>query len=338
MYPWFAMGHLIPFLQLSNKLAKKGHQISLIIPKNTHSKLHQFNLFPHLITFIPITLPHYEGLPQNAETTADIPRHSIPLLMTAMDRTEKDIEQLLLQLNPHIVFFDFTEWLPDLARKLGIKSLQYMIGNPATAAYLGSTQADAIGFKGSREIEGPFVDHLANQFGKPVLLSGPAIPDPPSSSSELLLGLELTGFPFLAALRPPSGFESVESAMPGGFQERVGERGMVHGGWVQQQEILGHTSVGCFITHCGVDLDQSINARTMSSYLKVGVEVEKGEEDGLFTRESVCKAVRSVMDEESEIGKEIRENHNRFRSYLLSKDLESSCVDSFCNEIRELLK
>ena len=67
MFPWFAMGHLIPYLHLSNKLAKRGHKISYIIPRKTQSKLDKSNLYQHLITFIPITLPLCEGLPHDAE-------------------------------------------------------------------------------------------------------------------------------------------------------------------------------------------------------------------------------------------------------------------------------
>ena len=47
-----------------------------------------------------------------------------------------------------------------------------------------------------------------------------------------MLGLELSGWPFLAALKPPSGAESTEEALPEGIEERVQGRGIVHGGWV----------------------------------------------------------------------------------------------------------
>ncbi|KAL2331594.1 hypothetical protein Fmac_019175 [Flemingia macrophylla] len=42
----------------------------------------------------------------------------------------------------------------------------------------------------------------------------------------------------------------------------------------------------------------------LSAKLKVGVEVEKGEEDGLFTKESVCKAVKTVMEDGNEVARE----------------------------------
>ena len=46
---------------------------------------------------------------------------------------------------------------------------------------------------------------------------------------ELLLGFELTGMPFLAALKPPIGAEAIESALPEGFNEITKGRGVVHG-------------------------------------------------------------------------------------------------------------
>ena len=40
-----------------------------------------------------------------------------------------------------------------------------------------------------------------------------------------MLGLELSSWPFLAALKPPFGAESIEEALPKGFEERVQGRG-----------------------------------------------------------------------------------------------------------------
>ncbi|KAK7342511.1 hypothetical protein VNO80_25466 [Phaseolus coccineus] len=413
MYPWFAMGHLTPFLHLANKLAKRGHKISFFIPKRTQAKLENLNLRPSLITFVPISVPHVDGLPCGAETTSDVPSSLFPLIASAMDLTEKDIELLLLELKPHIVLFDFaTYWLPNLARRIGIKSLQYWIISPlhehevrffAASRKLefgngilfydrisvGADLSDCIGFKGCREIEGPYVDYLETQLGKPVLLSGPLVPESSNSTleakwgewlrrfkagsviycalgsenslqqnqlKELVLGLELTGMPFLAALKPPNEFDSLEDALPKGFKERVRERGVVYGGWVQQQLILAHPSVGCFITHCGaasltealvnqcqlvllprLGSDFIINARTMGGKLRVGVEVEKGEEDGLFTKESVGKAVKIVMDDENELGREVRANHNKVRNLLLSENFESTCVDAFCHKLHDII-
>ncbi|XP_062095805.1 cyanidin 3-O-galactoside 2''-O-xylosyltransferase FGGT1-like [Humulus lupulus] len=449
MHPWLAMGHLTSFLHISNKLAERGHRISFYIPIKTQSKLLSFNLHPHLISFVPIHVPHVEGLPPGAETTADVPFHLLSFLMTAMDLTRPQLEASLQELKPHFIFFDFTHWVPEAVRRFGIKSVYYCTVSPATFGFMMSpdrelnrvslTEADlvrplpgfpssasirfrsheardlvkimeqefgsgvsfnkrqraslddsdAIAFKTSREMEGVYSDYVAEKWRKTVILAGPVVPEPPKSVLEgetasflsrfekgsvvycafgsecvlgkeqfqqLVLGLELTGRPFLVALKPPVGSETVESALPDGFEKRVGSsRGMVQGGWVQQQLILSHGSVGCFVTHCGSGSlleamvnecqlvllpnvgDQIINARIMSKDLKVGVEVEKDDEDGLFTKEGVCKAVETVMVEESHVGMEVRANHKKWREYLLSEGLEDSYIDGFIKTLYGLI-
>ncbi|KAL4274110.1 hypothetical protein GQ457_13G003830 [Hibiscus cannabinus] len=146
------------------------------------------------------------------------------------------------------------------------------------------TQSDAIAFRTCREIEGPFCDYVAKGFGKPVLLSGPCLPEikteqlddkwvnwlsqfEPGSVvfcsfgsqsmlqkdefQELVLGFESCGLPFLVALKPPQGCSTVEEALPEGFEERVKDRGLVYGGWVPQELLLHHPNIGCFVNHCG---------------------------------------------------------------------------------------
>jgi hypothetical protein len=41
----------------------------------------------------------------------------------------------------------------------------------------------------------------------------------------------------------------------------------------------------------------------MNTKLNVSVEVEKGEEDSLFTKESMCNSVKNVMDERNKLGR-----------------------------------
>ncbi|KNA10017.1 hypothetical protein SOVF_148220 [Spinacia oleracea] len=249
-------------------------------------------------------------------------------------------------------------------------------------------ECDAIGVKSCKEMEGVYIEYCEKIFGKPVLLAGPMVPETPSSTLDdyfdgwlkgfgaatliycafgsecvldinqfqhLLLGLELTGRPFLVAMKPPKKYETIESALPEGFEKRTKGRGIVHEGWVQQQLILQHPSVGCFITHCGVGslseamvskcqvvlmpqaVDQFINARMMSLELKIGVEVEKREDDGLFTKEAVHKAVSLVMEEESEVAKEMRVSHDKWREFLLQEGLEDSYISSFIQSLRQLI-
>ncbi|KAA0059100.1 hypothetical protein IC582_000481 [Cucumis melo] len=449
MYPWFALGHLIAFLQIGNKLANKGHRISFFIPSKTQPKLQPFNHFPNLITFVPITVPHVDGLPLGAETTADVSHPSqIPLIMTSMDRTEPEIASRLQDIKPEVIFYDLAYWVPKLAHPLGIKSVYFTAVSAVTmsyiqcklwkfpghynltrddllhpppdfpcssiklhaheAQYLASfgrmkfggditfferisnalSQCNAIALKSCREIEGPFIDYLESIVERPILLPGTVNLEPLTTSleerwanwlsefksgsviycafgseciltknqfQELLLGLELSNLPFFVALKPPDGIDTVEAALPKGFKQRIEGRGIVYGGWVQQQQILDHPSIGCFITHCGAEslseavvkkcqlvlfsrtTDQLFRARSMSKFLKVGVEIEKGEEDGVFSKESVCKAVKTVMDEENESGKEIRANKEKLRELLVDKDLEESYINNFIHSLHSMV-
>ncbi|CAN1166118.1 Cyanidin 3-O-galactoside 2''-O-xylosyltransferase FGGT1, partial [Linum perenne] len=445
MYPWFAVGHITSFIHLANKLADRGHRITILLPSKTLTKIESNNRHPNLISFVPISVPHFPGLPPGAETTADIPFNSRSFLMSAMDETKSVIQSHLRTLNPHFVFYDFSHWLPSLARDMGIKSVHYCTISPATVGYLISPErgvnatvealmqpplsfpastsirlrafeakmlagasvrkegsrssfverqlmcfeeCDAIGFKTCAEMEGPYCRYVEEQFKKPVILAGPVVPKSPKSTlepkiseilntftpksvifcsfgsecrlkhdqfQELVLGLELTGLPFLVAIKPPIGFDSIESALPEGFQDKNRGRGFVSGEWVQQQLILDHPSVGCFVTHCGSGSlseamvndcqlvllpyagDQIINARVMSGDLRVGVEVEKGEEDGLFSKEDVCKVVKVVMDEGSGIGEIVRKNHRKWREFILSDGVEDRYVKEFVSKLHELL-
>ena len=171
---------------------------------------------------------------------------------------------------------------------------------------------------------------------------------------ELILGLELTGLPFLVALKPPLGAATVEEAFPEGFQERVGGRGVAHGRWVPQPTILRHPSVGCFVSHAGHGsmweslttdpqivlppeyTDHIFTARLLADELKVAVEVEK-EENGLFSKERLCEAIKTVMDEESEIGGLVKKNHGKWEETLVSPGFMSNYIDNFVGQLQDLL-
>ncbi|KAJ7948385.1 Glycosyltransferase [Quillaja saponaria] len=228
--------------------------------------------------------------------------------------------------------------------------------------YTSLSQSDALGFRTCKEVEGPYVEYIENQFGKPVLLSGPAIPEPPTSALDQMWVLWLGGFNAGSVIYCSFGSECTlkqdqfqELLLGFELSERVQGRGIVDGGWIQQQLILQQPSIGCFVMHCGSGSlsealvnqcqlvllpnvgDQISNARMMSNNLKVGVEVEKGEEDGLFTKESVCKAVRSVMDDDSEVGRDVRAEHTKLRQLLLSNNLETSYIETFCEKLQALV-
>ncbi|XP_022150492.1 cyanidin-3-O-glucoside 2-O-glucuronosyltransferase-like [Momordica charantia] len=69
---------------------------------------------------------------------------------------------------------------------------------------------------------------------------------------EIAHGLELSGVNYIWIVRFPKGERiAIEEALPDGFLERIGDRGIVIDEWAPQMKILGHSSVGAFLSHCG---------------------------------------------------------------------------------------
>ncbi|KAJ0547792.1 putative anthocyanidin 3-O-glucosyltransferase [Helianthus annuus] len=248
---------------------------------------------------------------------------------------------------------------------------------------------NAIVFKSCREMEGPYIDYITNQVKKPVLLIGPVVPEPHSGEldetwanwlshfpaksviycsfgsetflkddqiRELSIGLELTGLPFFLVLNFPANLDSsaeLKRTLPEGFVERVKDRGVVHSGWVQQQHILAHQSVGCYVCHAGfgsvieglvndcqlvmlpLKTDQFSNAKVIALDWKAGVQVNRRNEDGYFGKDDVFGAVKSVMmDTNKEPAKSIRENHNKWRDFFQNDEIHNKYIADFVDKLK----
>ncbi|GFP81914.1 beta-d-glucosyl crocetin beta-1 6-glucosyltransferase [Phtheirospermum japonicum] len=148
-------------------------------------------------------------------------------------------------------------------------------------------------------------------FGSEYFLSGAEI-------GEIARGLEMCAdVNFVWIIRFPAESNSLlEGTLPEGFLERTRVRGVVVTGWAPQAEILGHPSVGGFVSHCGwssvteslhfgvpvvampMKLDQPINGRMLSE-TGGGVEVRRNGEDEVYKGEEIAKGIREVFGEES---------------------------------------
>lgn len=158
---------------------------------------------------------------------------------------------------------------------------------------------------------------------------------------ELALGLESSGVSFIWVVRFPVGEKlGLDEALPQGFLERVGDRGMIIDGWAPQAKILSHSSVGGFVSHCGwssileaitcrvpviampMRLDRPITSRLVTE-LGIGIEVRR---DGdVFTREEIAKAIKKVVVEEE--GKDMANKVNKLSSEVREKrDAEMNVV------------
>ncbi|XP_013617030.1 PREDICTED: UDP-glycosyltransferase 79B9 [Brassica oleracea var. oleracea] len=135
MFPWFAFGHMTPYVHLANKLAEKGHRVTFLLPKKAKKQLEHLNLFPDSIVFHPITIPHVDGLPAGAETPSDIPVTLWRFLSTAMDLTRDQVEAAVRALRPDIILFDLAYWITEVAKEHGIKSMLYNVISATSIAH-----------------------------------------------------------------------------------------------------------------------------------------------------------------------------------------------------------
>lgn len=146
---------------------------------------------------------------------------------------------------------------------------------------------------------------------------------------EIARGLENSGHRFLWVVRNPpdedrnnSNELNLESLLPEGFVERTREVGFVAKNWAPQIEVLRHTAIGAFVTHCGWNsalegivsgvpmicwplyAEQRMNKVNMVKEMRIGVVVEGYESESVKAEEVEAK-VRLVM--ESDEGNELRE-------------------------------
>ncbi|CAN0920274.1 UDP-glucosyltransferase 29 [Linum grandiflorum] len=138
-------------------------------------------------------------------------------------------------------------------------------------------------------------------------------------------------------------------ALPLGFLDRVGEKGLVVQGWAPQQAILAHDSVGGFVSHCGwssvmesmwygvpivampMQLDQPLNARLLEE-IGVGVEVKREGRSGKVDRKEVGKVIREVVMVEK------KENVVRRKAKEMSEVMKKKGDQEIDDVVRELLQ
>ncbi|KMT07192.1 hypothetical protein BVRB_6g155150 [Beta vulgaris subsp. vulgaris] len=455
IYPWLAMGHILPFMHLANILAERGHKVTVMLPNKVKAKLlveSSLNLHPSNLTLHTITIPAVHPLPPGTETVSDIPFHLETHLATALDLIRPEFESIISKLQPNIILYDFAYWIPEAvaACKSNAKCVSYSVVSAACSAlimipfreppkhldrdvndqdscvadippgYPMSTPlimdkevknilympygegvtfhqrltnsfkgCDAIIVKTYGDIEGKYCDYLSTQYNNKPVLPLLILPNPKNKAKldprwgewlsqfepgtvvfcafgsqtvlnvaqfqEILLGFEMTKLPFLVAFKPPTGCATVEEAFPEGFKERVGERGVVTGEWVQQQEILAHPSVGCFVSHSGwgsiweslmsknklvlipQQFERAIHSKLIAQELKLAVEVQIGEDGSWVSKESLCTSLISVMDQDSEISSLVNKNHQNLRNKLLDPGFMHAETDKFIKYLQALV-
>lgn len=58
---------------------------------------------------------------------------------------------------------------------------------------------------------------------------------------------------------------------------------------------------------------------------------------GGFSKESFCKAIKAVMDEESEVGCLVKKNHATWREVITRQGFMDGYVDNFIKDLERLV-
>ncbi|KAL2905715.1 UDP-glycosyltransferase 71A15 [Bienertia sinuspersici] len=167
---------------------------------------------------------------------------------------------------------------------------------------------------------------------------------------EMAKGVENSGHRFLWSLRkpPPDGkmwaineHETFVEALPEGFLERTAERGKIIG-WAPQVSILGHSSIGGFVSHCGWNstleslwfgvpiatwplyAEQQLNAFELVKELGLGVEIRMdyrrewntNKENFSVIAEEVENGVKKLMSLDEETNNRVKEMKDKSRKAL----------------------
>uniref|UniRef100_A0ACD5ZGU3 Uncharacterized protein n=1 Tax=Avena sativa TaxID=4498 RepID=A0ACD5ZGU3_AVESA len=152
----------------------------------------------------------------------------------------------------------------------------------------------------------------------------------PDKITELALGLEATGRPFLWVLKNDP---SWRAGLPAGYLETVSGRGKVVA-WAPQGGVLAHEAVGCYLTHCGwnstleaihhgvrllcypVSGDQFINSAFIVKMWGIGIRLRS------TGRSDVKDSVDMIM--KGDDGKRLQEKMNELRERVMVG--EATCV------------
>ncbi|MED6195094.1 hypothetical protein PIB30_034834 [Stylosanthes scabra] len=391
VFPWLAFGHIIPFFELAKLIAQKGHKISFISTPRNIKRLPKLplNLQP-LVELIEIPLPHVQNLPQNAESTMDIPQlnvpylkkafdgleeplakfleknlpqnaeatmdiphHIVPFLKKAFDGLEEPLATFLETSTPHWLIYDFAPfWLPPITSKLAvracreieaesIKFLQNQCSKPIIPVGLIPPSLQLLSSEENKDDEdwNTILKWLDEQEQRSVIYVafGSEIKLSDEEFTEIAMGLELSGFPFFWVLKK----QNTSPDIGGSIESK---RGILWSNWVPQLKILAHKSVGGFLSHSGwssvieslqfgcplvmlpFQNEQGLIARVMEERM-VGIKVARNEHDGKFSRDSLAKALRSVMSEDE--GKPYRDHAEKMSKVFVDKELHQNYIDEF---------
>uniref|UniRef100_A0ACD6A9D8 Uncharacterized protein n=1 Tax=Avena sativa TaxID=4498 RepID=A0ACD6A9D8_AVESA len=154
--PWLAFGHLLPYLELAERLASRGHRVSYVSTPRNLARLPPLNpATAHRVDRVPLPMPLVDGLPDGAESTNDVPDEKRELHWKAFDGLAEPFTGFLADAcadedtRPHWILADsFHHWVAAAAVEHKVPCAMLL----PTAAVLAITQRPRSERGGSRAV------------------------------------------------------------------------------------------------------------------------------------------------------------------------------------------
>ncbi|WCJ28114.1 UDP-Glycosyltransferase superfamily protein [Euphorbia peplus] len=196
-------------------------------------------------------------------------------------------------------------------------------------------------------------------FGSRVALSEEQV-------KEIALALEHSKHRFLWSLRrpppkemgmkgSPTEYENFEEVLPVGFLNQTVGIGKIIG-WAPQTAILGHPAIGGFVSHCGwnstleslwfgvpisvwpLQAEQQLNAFELVKELELAAEIQMGyrKDSGIIvTAEEIERGIRSVMEQDSKIRKNVKEMSEKSKMVLVEGGSSYAALSRFIEDVMD---
>ncbi|KAL6221999.1 hypothetical protein ACLB2K_005391 [Fragaria x ananassa] len=288
MFPWLAYGHLMPFLQVSNFLAQKGHLTSFIptpknllrLPTSLSPLINLFRVVTRLginsvyFTIFNATTMAFLGPPseilsgrQRPEDFTVVPKwinffnydvafklHEVVSHWECMEDEVSDFQRVAAAIEGCDFVVTRTSPVFDadslsLVNKLYGKPVLPLDRDVAAGVTSTDHSADDESEHGTWRNLKEWLDGKKEKSVVYIAL-GTEVTLSRDSMHDLARGIEKSGLCFIWVLsrRQEAGAPDM---IPVGFEKRVEDRGLVWRGWAPQLSVLAHTAVGGFLTHCG---------------------------------------------------------------------------------------
>ncbi|KAK1643121.1 hypothetical protein QYE76_060926 [Lolium multiflorum] len=160
--PWLAFGHLLPYLELAERLASRGHCVSYVSTPRNLARLPPLRPAAALrVDLVPLRLPRVDGLPDGAESTNDVPDEMRELHWKAFDGLAAPFAEFLAAAcadedrRPHWIIADsFHHWVAAAAVEHKVPCAMFL----PTAAVIAVVQPPPSEHDGARAVTRPLYE------------------------------------------------------------------------------------------------------------------------------------------------------------------------------------